>query len=159
MRSTIRKSERIRIVRCLTDSSFQLREPHHRLGEEMENDDHLPASLQDLQRLDAARLGVETSSLMAARRTSWLLAALIAVGTALAVPSVPLPRACCPAAEVCAIALLSESDCETEAPSERSDLTPEFEPSTDCLRYEPRASSRRFWSPNYRRPPPFSSPA
>jgi hypothetical protein len=93
---------------------------------------------------------------MAVRRTSWLLAALIAVGTALAVPLPRLPRFSCPA-EVCAIVSLGESDCETEAPAERSNLTPEFDSSTDCLRYEPRASSRRFWSPNYRRPPPFPS--
>jgi hypothetical protein len=98
-------------------------------------------------------LVVDTPNPMAARRTSWLLAALIAFGTALAVP---LPRVWRPA-EACAIALLSESDCETEAPSERSNLTPEFDPPTDCLRYEPRASSRRFWSVNYRRPPPFPS--
>ena len=105
------------------------------------------------QALTLLDLVEDTPSPMAVRRTSWLLAALIAVGTALAVP---LPRVW-RLAEVCAIASLSESDCETEAPSERSNLTPEFDPSTDCLRYEPRASSRRFWAANYRRPPPFPS--
>jgi hypothetical protein len=101
---------------------------------------------------------VVTAGPMAARWTSWLLAALIAVGTVLAVPLPRLPRFSC-AAEVCAIASLSEteSDCETEAPAERSNLTPAFEPSTDCLSYKARASSRRFWSTNYRRPPPFPS--
>jgi hypothetical protein len=98
-------------------------------------------------------LVVNTPNPMAARRTSWLLAALIAFGTALAVP---LPRVWRPA-EACAIALLSESDCETEAPSERSNLTPEFDPFIDCLRYELRASGRRFWFTSYRRPPPFPS--
>jgi hypothetical protein len=98
-------------------------------------------------------LVVDTPNPMAARRTSWLLAALIAFGTALAVP---LPRVWRPA-EACAIALLSESDCETEAPSEHSNLTLEFAPFTDCLRYEPRASSRRFWATNDRRQPPFPS--
>jgi len=91
---------------------------------------------------------------MAARRTSWLLAAFIAVGTAMALP---LPRVWSRPAEVCAIALLSESDCETEAPSERGNLTPEFESPTGFLRHEPRAIGRRFWSPNYRRPPPSPS--
>jgi hypothetical protein len=90
---------------------------------------------------------------MAARRTSWLLAALIAVGTALAVPGPRVWRQ----AEACVVVLLSESDCETQALSERSNLTLEFAPFTDCLRYEPRASSRRFWAANYRRPPPFPS--
>jgi len=90
---------------------------------------------------------------MAARRTSWLLAAFIAVGTAMAGP-LPFWRP----VEVCAIVLLSESDCETEEPSEQGNLTPEFEPSSDCLlRYEPRANSGRFWFATYRRPPPFPS--
>lgn len=98
-------------------------------------------------------LVVDTPNPMAARRTSWLLAALIAFGTALAVP---LPRVWRPA-EACAIASLSESDCETEVPTERRNRTAEFDPPTYCLRCEPRASNRRFWSPNYRRPPPFPS--
>lgn len=100
-----------------------------------------------------SRLGVDTPNPRAARRTNWLLAVLIAVGTALAVP---LPRFWRPA-EACAIASLSESDCETEAPTERTNLTPEFDPPTDYLRHEPRTTSRRFWFANYRRPPPFLS--
>lgn len=98
-------------------------------------------------------LVVDTPNPMAARRTSWLLAALIAVGTALAAP---VPRVWRPAV-ACAIASVSEYDCETEAPNERINLAPEFDPTTGCLPYEPRASSRRFWAANYRRPPPFPS--
>jgi len=95
---------------------------------------------------------------MALRRTGWLLAALFAIGTALAVPLPRLPSFSCPA-EICAIVSLSESDCETEAevPAERGNPTPEFAPFKDGLRNEPLASSRRFWAANYRRPPPFPS--
>ena len=98
-------------------------------------------------------LVVDTPNPMAARRTSWLLAALIAVGTALAVP---LPRVW-RVAEPCAIVSLYEADCETEAPTERINLAPEFDPPTDCLRHEPPTNSRRFWSAYYRRPPPLPS--
>lgn len=104
-------------------------------------------------RIGKSRLAMDTPNPMAARRTNWLLAVLIAVGTALAVP---LPRFWRPA-EACAFASLSESDCETEAPTECSNLTPDFDPPADYLRDEPRTNSRCFWFANYRRPPPFPS--
>jgi hypothetical protein len=88
------------------------------------------------------------------RQITWLLAALATLGTA---NGTPLGSRVQGSAEVCAIVLLSEANCEQRSEDERPKLAHEFQRPTGPSQYALLESTCVFWPTNYQRPPPFSS--
>jgi hypothetical protein len=83
------------------------------------------------------------------RRTIWLLAAVMALGTACVVPGACAQRG----AEVCAIASRAEQHCEQKQMGRKPQAHAEGAPAQVSLNYQPPQAPRFEWPASYQRPP------
>ncbi|MGA3046087.1 MAG: hypothetical protein ABSD67_05660 [Terracidiphilus sp.] len=86
------------------------------------------------------------------RRTIWLLAAVMALGTAFVVPSVRAEQG----AEVCSVACLAEQQCEQQEMGRETRANADIAPAPICFRYEAPRTLRFKWPASYQRPPTSS---
>lgn len=83
------------------------------------------------------------------RRPIWLLAAVMALGTAFVVPSVRAEQG----AEVCAIACMAERQCEQQEMGRKTRANADTAPAPVCFNYETPRTRRFEWPASYQRPP------
>jgi hypothetical protein len=83
------------------------------------------------------------------RRTIWLLAAVMALGTAFVVPGVCADRG----AEVCAIVYRAEQRCEQQQRLRKPRSATEAQPTQVSFQYQPPQTHRFEWPASYQRPP------
>jgi hypothetical protein len=83
------------------------------------------------------------------RRTIWLLAAVMALGSAYVVPSVSAERG----AEVCAIVCRAEQRCEEQQMVRQPRESAEVAPAPVSYQYQPIPATRYEWPASYQRPP------
>ena len=83
------------------------------------------------------------------RRTIWLLAAVMALGTAYVVPSVCAERG----AEICAIVCRAEQRCEQQQMVRQPRESAEVAFVAFSYNYQPTQAPRYEWPASYQRPP------
>lgn len=83
------------------------------------------------------------------RHTIWLLAAVIALGTAYVVPGACAKRS----AEISAIICRAEQGCEQQQMGRNPGCTPEAPPTLSSFYSQPPQAPRFEWPASYQRPP------